>query len=34
VHKHSNTTSEPAVLFVVQDTPMLKALGFYHEEPA
>jgi gentisate 1,2-dioxygenase len=34
VHKHSNATSEPAVLFVVQDTPMLKALGFYHEEPA
>ena len=32
VHKHSNKGSEPAVLFTVQDSPMLKALGFYKEE--
>ena len=32
VHKHSNASREPAVLFVVQDSPMLKALGFYREE--
>jgi gentisate 1,2-dioxygenase len=32
VHKHSNPGSEPAILFSVQDVPMLKTLGFYHEE--
>jgi gentisate 1,2-dioxygenase len=32
VHKHHNPNRQPAVLFVMQDTPMLKALGFYREE--
>ncbi len=32
VHKHHNANREPAILFVMQDTPMLKALGFYREE--
>ena len=32
VHKHHNANRQPAVLFVMQDTPMLKALGFYREE--
>jgi gentisate 1,2-dioxygenase len=32
VHKHKNADAEPAVLFTVQDSPMLKALGFYREE--
>ena len=32
VHKHRNPNREPAILFVMQDTPMLKALGFYREE--
>jgi gentisate 1,2-dioxygenase len=34
VHKHRNSGREPAVMFVVQDAPMLKALGFYREEVA
>jgi gentisate 1,2-dioxygenase len=32
VHKHTNKGRESAVLFTVQDSPMLKALGFYREE--
>jgi gentisate 1,2-dioxygenase len=32
VHKHSNSNREPAILFSVQDVPLLKALGFYREE--
>jgi gentisate 1,2-dioxygenase len=32
VHRHRNNSREPAVLFTVQDSPMLKALGFYKEE--
>jgi gentisate 1,2-dioxygenase len=30
-HAHANEGSEPAVLFSVQDVPLLKALGHYHE---
>jgi gentisate 1,2-dioxygenase len=32
VHRHKNSGREPAVLFTVQDSPMLKKLGFYREE--
>jgi gentisate 1,2-dioxygenase len=32
VHKHANRTSQPAILFSVQDVPLLKMLGFYKEE--
>jgi gentisate 1,2-dioxygenase len=32
VHKHANPSSEPAILFSVQDVPLLKTLGFYREE--
>jgi gentisate 1,2-dioxygenase len=32
VHKHANPGTEPAVLFSVQDVPLLKTLGFYKEE--
>jgi gentisate 1,2-dioxygenase len=31
-HRHSCTGSEPAIFFSVQDTPLLKSLGFYREE--
>lgn len=31
-HQHMNATSEPAVLFSIQDYPTLKALGLYREE--
>jgi gentisate 1,2-dioxygenase len=33
LHEHANTSaSEDAVLFSIQDTPVLEALGLYHEE--
>jgi gentisate 1,2-dioxygenase len=32
VHKHANRSGEPAILFSVQDVPLLKTLGFYKEE--
>lgn len=32
VHKHANPNAEPAILFSVQDVPLLKSLGFYREE--
>lgn len=33
-HRHANRSeSEEAILFSVQDTPVLQALGLYHEEP-
>lgn len=32
VHKHRNAGREPAVLFTVQESPMLRKLGFYREE--
>jgi gentisate 1,2-dioxygenase len=32
VHKHVNPSGEPAILFSVQDVPLLKTLGFYREE--
>jgi gentisate 1,2-dioxygenase len=32
-HEHANTSmSEDAVLFSIQDTPVLEALGLYYEE--
>jgi gentisate 1,2-dioxygenase len=33
-HSHANTGSQPAILYSVQDVPMLKALGFYRTEAA
>jgi gentisate 1,2-dioxygenase len=33
-HEHANETSEPSVLFSIQDFPTLKALGLYFEELA
>ena len=33
LHEHANTSSEQdAVLFSIQDTPVLEALGLYYEE--
>ncbi|MBI2361342.1 MAG: hypothetical protein HYV04_20945, partial [Deltaproteobacteria bacterium] len=33
MHEHANTSaSEDAVLFSIQDTPVLEALGLYYEE--
>jgi gentisate 1,2-dioxygenase len=31
-HRHSNAGKEPAILFAVDDSPLLKSLGFYREE--
>jgi gentisate 1,2-dioxygenase len=31
-HQHANASSEPAVMFSIQDFPTLKALGLYREE--
>lgn len=31
-HAHANGGADPAILFSVQDVPLLTALGFYHEE--
>jgi gentisate 1,2-dioxygenase len=34
LHEHANlSTEEPAVLFSIQDRPVLEALGLYREEP-
>jgi gentisate 1,2-dioxygenase len=34
LHEHANvSTSDPAVLFSIQDRPVLDALGLYREEP-
>jgi gentisate 1,2-dioxygenase len=34
LHEHANrSTDEPAVLFSIQDRPVLEALGLYREEP-
>jgi len=34
LHEHANTSGkEDAVLFSIQDTPVLQALGLYYEEP-
>lgn len=33
-HAHANAGMTPAILYSVQDVPMLKALGFYRAEPA
>jgi gentisate 1,2-dioxygenase len=33
LHEHANaSSSEDAVLFSIQDTPVLQALGLYYEE--
>ena len=34
VHQHANPGSGPAILYVLQDVPLLKALGFYRTEAA
>jgi gentisate 1,2-dioxygenase len=31
VHSHRNTAAEPAILFSLQDAPLLKAVGLYFE---
>jgi gentisate 1,2-dioxygenase len=31
-HRHENTHGQPAVLFVMNDQPLMQALGFYREE--
>jgi gentisate 1,2-dioxygenase len=33
-HAHGNGGSEPAILYSLQDVPLLRALGFYRTEPA
>ena len=33
LHEHANPGREPAVLFSIQDRPVLEALGLYREEP-
>ncbi|HXG50597.1 MAG TPA: cupin domain-containing protein [candidate division Zixibacteria bacterium] len=32
-HEHANESKEEAILFSVQDTPVMQALGLYREEP-
>ena len=32
MHEHANTSDEDAVLFSIQDTPLLSAMGLYREE--
>ena len=32
-HEHVNESKDEAILFSVQDTPVMKALGLYREEP-
>jgi len=31
-HEHANEGADPAILFSLQDTPLLSALGLYREE--
>ena len=31
-HRHENTYGQPAILFVMNDQPLMEALGFYREE--
>ncbi|OGQ79946.1 MAG: hypothetical protein A3F90_18725 [Deltaproteobacteria bacterium RIFCSPLOWO2_12_FULL_60_19] len=31
-HRHENTHGQPAILFVMNDQPLMEALGFYREE--
>jgi len=33
-HRHGNDAREPAILFSMNDRPLMEALGFYREEPA
>jgi gentisate 1,2-dioxygenase len=33
-HYHENRSAEPAILFVLSNSPVLKALGYYREEAA
>ena len=32
-HRHGNPSKEPAILFSINDSPLMEALGFYREEP-
>jgi len=32
-HEHANEDKGEAILFSIQDTPVIKALGLYREEP-
>lgn len=32
-HEHTNNSREEAVLFSVQDTPVMRAFGLYREQP-
>jgi gentisate 1,2-dioxygenase len=32
-HHHENSSKEPAILFSINDSPLMEALGFYREEP-
>lgn len=33
-HRHENTSDQPAILFVMNNKPLLSALGYYREEAA
>ena len=33
MHEHANTADEDAILFSIQDTPLLSAMGLLREEP-
>ena len=33
-HHHENRHAQPAILFVLSNSPALKALGYYREEGA
>ena len=33
-HRHENTFDQPAILFVMNNKPLLNALGYYREEAA
>ena len=32
LHEHANTGTEDAILFSINDRPVMQALGFYREE--
>jgi gentisate 1,2-dioxygenase len=32
-HEHANESKEEAILFSIQDTPVMEALGLYREQP-
>ncbi len=31
-HRHENNQGQPAILFVMNDRPLMEALGFYRQE--